>query len=236
MTTVTRAFTMLHVTGIPASYDNYIWLLARPGERRVTIIDPSNAEPVLAHLHQHQLVLDSILVTHHHRDHIGGLTALKAATGARVYGPAIERVADCDVALTEGDAVDLSHLAQRLQVLAVPGHVREHIVATVVSSAAIPCFWLAVAASSPVPPSSCSPRCNAWPSYRRTRRFIAATNTPKPTCALPVPSRRAGRPDRTRAGLARARHPDRAGRVAGRTRQQPVPSLPRTRLASSGRA
>ena len=127
MTTVTRAFTMLHVTGIPASYDNYIWLLARPGESRVTIIDPSNAEPVLAHLAQHQLVLDSILVTHHHRDHIGGLTALKAATGARVYGPAIERVADCDVALTEGDVLDLPHLAQRLQVLAVPGHVREHI-------------------------------------------------------------------------------------------------------------
>lgn len=118
---------MLHVTGIPASYDNYIWLLAQPGEARVTVIDPSNPEPVLSYLQQHQLVLDSILVTHHHRDHIGGLTALKAATGARVYGPAVEQVADCDVALAEGDEVLLPHLNQRLQVLAVPGHVREHI-------------------------------------------------------------------------------------------------------------
>ena len=118
---------MLHVTGIPASYDNYIWLLARPGEARVTVIDPSNPEPVLSYLQQHQLVLDSILVTHHHRDHIGGLTALKAATGARVYGPVVEQVADCDVALAEGDEVLLPHLNQRLQVLAVPGHVREHI-------------------------------------------------------------------------------------------------------------
>lgn len=118
---------MLHVTGIPAFHDNYIWLLQRPGEPRVTVVDPGDAAPVLAHLQQHQLVLDSILVSHHHRDHIGGVAALKQATGATLYGPAIERIAECDIALSGGETLQLAALDLQLQVLAVPGHVREHI-------------------------------------------------------------------------------------------------------------
>lgn len=118
---------MLHVTGIPAFHDNYLWLLQRPGEARVTVVDPGDAAPVLAFLQQHQLVLDSVLVTHHHRDHIGGVPALKAATGATVYGPAMERIAECDVALHGGETIELPALQLRFEVLAVPGHVREHI-------------------------------------------------------------------------------------------------------------
>ncbi len=118
---------MLHVTGIPAFHDNYLWLLRRPGEARVTVVDPGDAAPVLAFLQQHQLVLDSMLVTHHHRDHIGGVPALKAATGATVYGPAIDRMAECDVALHGGETLELPALQLAFEVLAVPGHVREHI-------------------------------------------------------------------------------------------------------------
>ncbi|NQD38741.1 hydroxyacylglutathione hydrolase [Permianibacter sp. IMCC34836] len=118
---------MLHVTGIPAFHDNYLWLLQRPGERRVTVVDPGDAAPVLAFLQQHQLVLDSILVTHHHRDHIGGVAELKAITGATVYGPAIDRLPECDHAFIGGETLTLPALALELQVLAVPGHVREHI-------------------------------------------------------------------------------------------------------------
>ena len=118
---------MLHVTGIPALQDNYLWLLERPGEPRVTVVDPGAAEPVLQVLRQRALTLDSILITHHHADHIGGVAALKAATGARVYGPAIERIAACDMALAGGERIVLPALELTLDVLAVPGHVREHI-------------------------------------------------------------------------------------------------------------
>jgi hydroxyacylglutathione hydrolase len=121
------AIAMLHVTGIPAFQDNYIWLLQRPGEARVSVVDPGDAAPVLAHLQAHQLQLDSILLTHHHRDHIGGVAALKAATGATVYGPSIERIAECDIALHDGETLQLPVLQLALQVLAVPGHVREHL-------------------------------------------------------------------------------------------------------------
>lgn len=118
---------MLHVTGIPAFTDNYLWLLQRPGEPRVTVVDPGDAAPVLAYLQQHQLTLDSILVTHHHRDHIGGVAELKAATGATVYGPAMDRIAECDHAFAGGETLRLAALDLSLEVLAVPGHVREHI-------------------------------------------------------------------------------------------------------------
>ena len=118
---------MLHVTGIPAFEDNYIWLLQRPGAVRVTVVDPGDAAPVLRHLAAEGLQLDSILVTHHHRDHVGGVAELKAATGATVYGPATDRIAECDIALGDGDTVSLPALALRLTVLAVPGHVREHV-------------------------------------------------------------------------------------------------------------
>jgi len=118
---------MLHVTGIPAFQDNYIWLLQRPNAARVVVVDPGDATPVLNYLQHHQLQLDSILLTHHHRDHIGGVATLKAATGAVVYGPAIDRIVECDVAFKGGESVRLACLDLELDVLAVPGHVREHI-------------------------------------------------------------------------------------------------------------
>jgi hydroxyacylglutathione hydrolase len=74
---------MLEILPIPAFKDNYIWLI-HDGQHAV-VVDPGDAEPVIAALTQQDLILDTILVTHHHHDHIGGIPALLREYGAQVY-------------------------------------------------------------------------------------------------------------------------------------------------------
>jgi hydroxyacylglutathione hydrolase len=108
---------------LPAFQDNYLWLL-HDGQRAL-VVDPGDAGPVQAHLAAHGLQLEAILVTHHHPDHIGGVDALREATGARVWGPARERIPQPCTPLSEGDEVEV--LGLRFQVLDVPGHTAGHI-------------------------------------------------------------------------------------------------------------
>ena len=108
---------------LPAFQDNYLWLL-HDGQRAL-IVDPGDAQPVLAFLQHNGLQLEAILVTHHHADHVGGLEAVRAATGARVYGPAGEPIPGPLQRLAGGDQVHALGLTFR--VIDVPGHTRGHI-------------------------------------------------------------------------------------------------------------
>lgn len=113
----------MYLIPIPAFADNYLWLLH--DGKRALVVDPGDAEPVLRALEQHALQLESILVTHHHADHTGGVDALRQACGAKVYGPATERIPQPFTALQGGD---MAHaLALDFQVLDVPGHTAGHI-------------------------------------------------------------------------------------------------------------
>ncbi len=89
------------------------------------IVDPGDAQPVLQALQDMRLQLQAILVTHHHADHVGGVSALRAATGARVFGPAAEDIPQPAQALTGGDRVQA--LGITFEVIDVPGHTAGHI-------------------------------------------------------------------------------------------------------------
>jgi len=93
--------------------------------RQAIVVDPGEAAPVEQALHRRGLTLQAILVTHHHADHVGGVDALRAATGAQVYGPARERMPEPLVRLAQGDTVDA--LGLQFQVIDVPGHTAGHI-------------------------------------------------------------------------------------------------------------
>ena len=110
---------------IHAFADNYIWLIHNG--REAVVVDPGQAEPVLEALATHQLKLTSILLTHHHQDHVGGVMQLIETTQAVVYGPAGEKLPFCDVALHEGDQFNDAGLGLNLSVLDVPGHTAGHI-------------------------------------------------------------------------------------------------------------
>ena len=108
---------------LPAFQDNYLWLL-HDGHRAL-VVDPGDAQPVLSFLERNELQLEAILVTHHHADHVGGVDAVRDATGARVYGPARERIPEPLTRLAQDDAITV--LGLRFEVLDVPGHTAGHI-------------------------------------------------------------------------------------------------------------
>ena len=113
----------MYLIPVSAFADNYLWLLH--DGKRALVVDPGDAGPVLRALQASRLQLESILVTHHHADHTGGVDALRKATGATVYGPATERIPAPFQPLREGDRV--ATLGLDFQVLDVPGHTAGHI-------------------------------------------------------------------------------------------------------------
>jgi hydroxyacylglutathione hydrolase len=108
---------------LPAFSDNYIWVLH--DGRRALAVDPGEARGLQAWLQQQGLQLDTILVTHHHADHTGGVAQLREATGARVIGPAYEDIPRPLQGVQEGDSVQV--LGRDFTVLDVPGHTAGHV-------------------------------------------------------------------------------------------------------------
>lgn len=113
----------MNLLPLPAFSDNYIWLLHNG--KQALVVDPGDAAPVQAALQAHGLQLQAILVTHHHADHVGGVDALRNATGATVYGPAFEKLPEPVVRVDASTTLDL--LGLTWQVLEVPGHTAGHI-------------------------------------------------------------------------------------------------------------
>lgn len=111
---------------LPAFDDNYIWLLQDHANRQCAAVDPGDPEPVLKWLANNPgWSLSHILITHHHRDHTGGIQVLKETTGTQVVGPALEKITGIDQPLEDGAEIKVA--GYPLKVLHVPGHTLGHI-------------------------------------------------------------------------------------------------------------
>jgi hydroxyacylglutathione hydrolase len=84
---------------------NYNYVLHSRESGSTWVIDPTDADHVQEVLAQQQWNLHSILLTHHHADHQGGVEELKRATNCTVVGYARDaaRLHHVDVWLEEGD-------------------------------------------------------------------------------------------------------------------------------------
>ncbi len=118
---------MSSVLHVHAFEDNYIWLIRGQSPEQVAIVDPGDAEPVLAALERQNLEPMVILCTHHHGDHVGGVEDILKHYSVPVYGPARERIPAITHRLKEGDHVKLPALGLDFDVLDVPGHTAGHI-------------------------------------------------------------------------------------------------------------
>ncbi|WP_020557970.1 hydroxyacylglutathione hydrolase [Thiofilum flexile] len=96
--------------------------------RPVAIVDPGDAAVVFAALEEHQLEPIAILITHRHRDHVGGIEEiLQRYPHIPVYGPETEEIPHRTHALNERDMISLAPLHLELKVLDVRGHTAGHI-------------------------------------------------------------------------------------------------------------
>jgi hydroxyacylglutathione hydrolase len=119
--------TDLQIVRVPALSDNYIWLVHDPISVETTVIDPGEAGPVLAAAAERGWTIGQVWVTHWHPDHTGGIAEIKAATGARVTGPAAEaaKIPTLDTLVAEGDTLHLG--AHAAAVWETPGHTAGHL-------------------------------------------------------------------------------------------------------------
>ncbi len=118
---------MFRIYPIPAFSDNYIWCLADTSTGKALVVDPGQSQPVKDYLKHSGLTLDTILVTHHHPDHIGGIAELREThPNIRIVGPEGSPFTNVTETVSHGDHLEWQTI--RFSVMATPGHTLDHIV------------------------------------------------------------------------------------------------------------
>ena len=123
---------MLEIVPLSALQDNYIWTL-RDG-KYAAVVDPGDARPVKEYLAREGLELVAIMATHHHPDHVGGISELVAMKKVPVFGPKGEPIPELTHPVGQGDKVEIPSLKSEstaqvpsFDVLDIPGHTRAHV-------------------------------------------------------------------------------------------------------------
>jgi hydroxyacylglutathione hydrolase len=92
---------------------------------KALVVDPGESRGVLTALEAHSLDLTTLLLTHHHWDHIGGVSDLQAVTNCHVVGPDKARIKALDQEVVDGDRIAIG--TSYFNVIATPGHTRTSI-------------------------------------------------------------------------------------------------------------
>lgn len=109
---------------IPFYETNYAWLVVGKTNKAI-VIDPGDANPIMKTLNEKKLLLQVILITHFHNDHIGGVRTLKNTFGCQVIGPLKEadKIGVLDVKVGDKDLLDFDGLGLgQAEVICTPGH------------------------------------------------------------------------------------------------------------------
>lgn len=114
------------VTPLPAFTDNYIWVFSNNVNRVLTCIDPGEAGPVIEYAINNKLLLKTILLTHHHLDHIGGVNDLiHAFPNVMVIAPEDSRISNVNMRVADNNLIKVDNY--EFIILEIPGHTSSHI-------------------------------------------------------------------------------------------------------------
>jgi len=109
---------------VPMFTDNYLWLHVSPDGNAIAV-DPGDYALLASILQARQWRLATVFVTHHHPDHCAGLPELRRAyPDVPVYGPA--RIEGVTRPVSGGEILKTDSFTD-WDVLAVPGHTRDHV-------------------------------------------------------------------------------------------------------------
>ncbi|WP_227429613.1 hydroxyacylglutathione hydrolase [Psychrobacter sp. I-STPA6b] len=115
----------IHIRPIKAFKDNYIWTLINDSNNQAIVVDPGQAEPVMAYLEIHDLDLTAIWITHHHMDHTGGVAELQQSYPMTHIVAHSEHGVRMDQSVKDGSSVNA--WGYSAQVWEVAGHTQSHL-------------------------------------------------------------------------------------------------------------
>ena len=111
----------MRVDILPMLSDNYSFLVSCEKSKKAAIVDPPEASPVIAKVKELGLDLVAVFCTHHHWDHIGGISALTPKFDLAVYGHESDKDrSKLSHTLEDGETFKLGEL--EVKVHHVPGH------------------------------------------------------------------------------------------------------------------
>lgn len=117
----------LELLTIPCLSDNYAFIIFDAKTREAALIDIPESAPINEAVKAHNLKLKTVLITHHHPDHIQGLEGLENHASLKIIGAKADahRLPPLDLAVSEGEKVEIC--GEMAQVFDVSGHTIGHI-------------------------------------------------------------------------------------------------------------
>lgn len=103
---------------------NFCYLIGDPDTGNAAAVDPGFEPDEFQEISETEgLTITSILITHGHSDHVGGVERLQALTGAEIYGGPEDSIAGAKP-VADGQVLPLGGL--EISALATPGHSPGH--------------------------------------------------------------------------------------------------------------
>ncbi|PPR50255.1 MAG: Hydroxyacylglutathione hydrolase [Alphaproteobacteria bacterium MarineAlpha5_Bin5] len=116
----------LNIKIIKQLKDNYSYILYKKDNANATIIDPAESYNLIDYLNKNNLILQNILITHHHQDHTGGVEGLiKQFPSTKIFAPSKLELNLVNI-IKEGSIINTN--INNFSVIETPGHTIDHVI------------------------------------------------------------------------------------------------------------